>query len=456
MYVQFNEDTVNHHMQNMQAQAESHRQEMLARKSQQEDRIPGRVVVIGGGLAGLSAVRVAAQYYASVTLVERDEAAGVNDFRSGVPQARHTHNLLPEGLEILEQLFPGITSEMILAGAVPATTDQQYVYSEKTDRTPVSPNRSGHSVYASRPLVEALLYQRISSRSDVQVLKGWEAAGLETDVRKEKVTGVHLRRRGEEMTVPADIVLDTSGRNSKASRWLADAGLEPPRETRVDAFTGYASRIYQKPDGFHAAWKMLYIPPATPHQSRGGIILPLEGNRWHVTLLGMAKDYPPTDDDGFLEFAKSLPTDELSNAISKAEPLTRPSGYRLTQNRKMHYERLPRYIDGLLVAGDAVMSLNPVYAQGMTKALMEVQVLEQTLAENRRRLAQGNLEGFSRAFQVEISRATSNVWRMATDEDTCWPETMIIEGYSLERRVLPSCRRKTEFAPRAPIRAFQH
>ena len=94
------------------------------------------------------------------------------------------------------------------------------------------------------------------------------------------------------------------------------------------------------------------------------MIIPIEGDRWHVTLIGMAGDYPPTSEAGFLAFAQSLPTPQLYEAISAAEPLTEPSGYRRTENRVRHYERLPRYLEGLLVCGDAAYTLNPVYAQG--------------------------------------------------------------------------------------------
>ena len=37
------------------------------------------------------------------------------------------------------------------------------------------------------------------------------------------------------------------------------------------------------------------------------MLVPLEGDRWLVTLAGAARDYPPTDAAGFLEFARSLP-----------------------------------------------------------------------------------------------------------------------------------------------------
>jgi hypothetical protein len=67
-------------------------------------------------------------------------------------------------------------------------------------------------------------------------------------------------------------------------------------DTIVDALSGYASRIYQRPANFADGWRALYIRPTPQISSRGGVILPLEGERWQVTLIGMANDHPPTGD----------------------------------------------------------------------------------------------------------------------------------------------------------------
>lgn len=39
------------------------------------------------------------------------------EYRSGVPQARHLHGLLVRGARILEELFPGIRTELAEMGA---------------------------------------------------------------------------------------------------------------------------------------------------------------------------------------------------------------------------------------------------------------------------------------------------------------------------------------------------
>ena len=109
----------------------------------------------------------------------------------------------------------------------------------------------------------------------------------------------------------ADVVVDASGRQSQAPHWLQQLGYMPADELTVNAFVGYSTRVYQKPADFDEEWKALYIRPTLKTGTRGGMIIPVEGDRWFVALLGTSHDYPPTDEAGFMEFARSLPTPKL-------------------------------------------------------------------------------------------------------------------------------------------------
>ena len=51
-------------------------------------------VVIGSSIAGLTAARVLTDHCERVTIIERDIAPTIKEFRKGVPQARHPHILL--------------------------------------------------------------------------------------------------------------------------------------------------------------------------------------------------------------------------------------------------------------------------------------------------------------------------------------------------------------------------
>src|SRR6478672_13833540 len=75
-------------------------------------------LVIGGSLSGMCAARVLSDHFDTVTIIERDAYPSTLDFRQGVPQARHVHNLLARGLREFESFFPGFEARMLERGAV--------------------------------------------------------------------------------------------------------------------------------------------------------------------------------------------------------------------------------------------------------------------------------------------------------------------------------------------------
>src|SRR5262249_40560122 len=135
-----------------------------------------------------------------------------------------------------------------------------------------------------------------------------------------RVADAGFDRLGAELA--ADLVVVADGRHSRLPEWLTALGYEPPEETVVDSFQGYASRFYRPPAGFAADSKALYIQQAPPADPRGGLVSPVEGGRWLVSLVGGDGDYPPTDEPGFLAFARGLRSPALSEAIVGAEPLS--------------------------------------------------------------------------------------------------------------------------------------
>jgi pimeloyl-ACP methyl ester carboxylesterase len=62
-------------------------------------------VVLGASMGGLLAARVLADFFRTVTVVERDELPDDPANRRGVPQGRHVHVLLPRGAQMLDELF---------------------------------------------------------------------------------------------------------------------------------------------------------------------------------------------------------------------------------------------------------------------------------------------------------------------------------------------------------------
>jgi 2-polyprenyl-6-methoxyphenol hydroxylase-like FAD-dependent oxidoreductase len=390
-------------------------------------------VVLGAGMAGLLAARVLAGYFGQVTVVDRDRLPEHPRYRPGVPQSRHLHVLLGRGLECLEQLLPGFEADLIAAGArVVEGSESLWLNAAGWSRRYQSPIRL---LGASRELVEWQARTRVMALDNVQVLEGCEAVGLLTDPSRDAVTGVRLRSRdgraeatGRTTGLAADLVVDASGRQSRVPQWLAELGYPAPAETSISSRLGYASRQYVIPAGFKTDWRMLVINAKPPANVRSGAVVPIEGGRWMVALIGAARDYPPTDDTGFLEFARGLRSPLLYETIKDAEPASPIYGFRNTDNRWRHFERLRRWPDQFLVIGDASCTFNPIYAQGMTVTAMTAVALDHILAEHMRRSDTDPL-GRARQAQRQVVRTSAGAWTMATTEDLRYPWT---EGARLD------------------------
>lgn len=386
----------------------------------------GHAIVIGGSIAGLTTARVLTDHFDLVTVIERDQIPDTPTFRKGVPQGRQPHALLLRGQLILEQLFPGLTQELLDAGAVTVNMGAEAKWSV-VDQMRVSYESEIEITSCSRPLLESTIYRHMLAHPKVHFIQQSQVIGLEADASGTFVTGVRLRSiNGEHRldtptrVIAADLVVDASGRDSDAPEWLEALGFTLPQETVISSNAGYATRIYRRPAHLPADVKVMYIQTAPPHNTRGGIILPMEGDRWHVTMIGMADDLPPTDEAGYLEFARSLPSPIIYEAITQAEPLSAINGYRRVENRERGYDQLPRYLEGFLVIGDAARAFNPVYGQGMTVAAMSSLVLDQCLREQHELHSAGDFSGLARRFQAQLAAATAGAWQMSTGEDRRW------------------------------------
>mgnify|MGYP001413984173 CR=1 FL=1 len=130
-------------------------------------------------------------------------------------------------------------------------------------------------------------------------------------------------------------------------------------------------------------WLALNIREKPPTCLRGGAIFPVEHDQWMVTLAGYGKDYPPTEEEGFLAFARSLRTTALYDAIKDAEPLSPIHSTRSSANVVHHYEEMATWPAGLVATGDAACAFNPVYGQGMTTATLGAALLGDCLCQQR-------------------------------------------------------------------------
>lgn len=372
-----------------------------------------QAVIIGGSFAGLWTARILADHFKQVTILERDILPEEPKSRPGVPQDQHVHVLLQRGADIMGQLFPNIEEELLAAGAKRIDLTMDSVAYMRGQWLPQF--QSGHFTYASsRILLESVLRRRVKAIPNVTIQNGARVERLLAENGRISGVALHSKDGVGETAVYADLIVDASGRRSKTPDWLVELGYEKPKETVIDAQVGYAGRRYKKPADSDVNWDIMFIGADKGYQDRGGLIYTEENDVWMVMLAGVLADYPPTDEAGYLAYAKDVHPDFYA-VIQSGEPISNIIGYRKMENRMRHFEKLTRWPDRFVVLGDAVCGFNPVYGQGMSVSAMAAEALGNQLAKTN-----GNLDGMAWQYQKKYNKLVGPAWLMATSADLEW------------------------------------
>ncbi|MCX4904389.1 NAD(P)/FAD-dependent oxidoreductase [Streptomyces sp. NBC_00878] len=372
-----------------------------------------RAVVIGASIAGLCTARVLADRFGHVVVVDRGDLPAGPEFRSVVPQGRHAHGILESGQRALEQLFPGVTAELVAAGGprLDHLADCRVVQYGHPLREAVS---GCHFLTVTRPLLEWSLRRRVLDLPNVTIRPDCAAIGLSGDTHR--VTGV---RTADGELLAADLVADCSGSAGRSDRWLADLGVPRPEVSQVKIGAGYSSRLLKRLPGERVGGaEAAYVLASPPGSPQGGNALPVEGDRWLIGLFALHVGGLPDDDSSFLAFARSLPDPSIAELVARAEPVSGIFLHRFPASRRRHFERLTDVPAGLVTVGDALCTFNPVYGQGMTSAAFQALALEGALD----RFGPDGA-GTAAAYYTAAAKAVEVPWTLAAGGDFAFPQT---------------------------------
>lgn len=374
-----------------------------------------RALVLGGGIAGLSAAIVLARHFDEVTLVERDRySEDVTAVRPHTPQGAHAHVLLAGGLVALSRLIPHLAAWFDEMGVAEGDLTHHTRVAFEGRWLPKA--RSGIPIrVCTRSDVEHLLRRHLATLPNVTVRDGCKVEGL---IGRERAGGARVSWGSESEELCADLVVDALGRGSPALRWLGEIGVSGVDEQVVDGGIVYASAWFDLPASIDDDWSVLAALPSIPNDARLGVIARFPSGKMICSLVEYGRPKAPANCDELVDRFGAVSVSEIYRLLRISKPISDVSLHGNTHNRLRRFGRLPSFPDGLVVLGDAVCCLNPRYGQGMTVAAMSAERLDHELS--RHFSEHRTLDGFSRRFHRSLERMLIVPWQIALMEDRAW------------------------------------
>ncbi|NDJ56511.1 FAD-binding monooxygenase [Enterobacteriaceae bacterium 4M9] len=335
-----------------------------------------RAIVIGASVAGCLTARVLARHFDEVLLLDQDTFSTDPAPRKTVPQEHHVHLLLNRGSAIIEALYPGFKNALLNAGAQEIDLCHGVkCYAGKAWKQRWPTGITAH--YCSRTLLEFVLRQQTMGVENVKIIDGVRVKGLLHDAGR--VSGVQVTVDGDARELEATLVVDACGRSSRTSAWLKQFGYGDVLREEVANQLGYVSRIYRRNPARNPGWQVLLVTPDLPQRRNMGVISPIEGDRFMVTAGGWFGASPLPNEDDFMRFLAELPVPDIYNEVSQLEPVGGFHPFKMPCSLRRRYDLMPNWPQGLLVVGDALCSINPIYSQGMSVSALQVEALARVL-----------------------------------------------------------------------------
>ena len=365
-------------------------------------------VVIGASIAGMCAARVLSDHYAKVTVFERDDLPDEPANRSAVPQGKHVHLLMARGAAEFEGLFPGLLDDMVAAGVPVLENRPDCIHFGAAGHllgTQSTLLNEFTAYVPSRPHLEWQIRRRALAIPNVELVRRG-VAQPRYDPAEERVTGV-LFDADDTEAIAADLVVDATGRGTRLPVWLEQWGFGRPTETTVEVGIGYATHQVRIPDGLIK--EKVVVAGASHDQPLGLGMLFYEDGNWGLTTYGTAKVPPPQNFSEMCALADQLLPAHISAAVRKGEPIGDVAFHKYPTSRWRRYDKMDRFPTGIIPFGDAVVSFNPTFGQGMTMSSIQAGNLREVLRSGDPDIA-GNLS-------QATAKTTYPVWMMTAIGD---------------------------------------
>lgn len=332
-----------------------------------------QVVIVGAGVTGLGAALAFARRGHQVTVLEWDRSEPPPDAgeafdtwqRPGVGHFRLPHLFLALGRKILRDEYPDVLADLHAGGA----TDIDFRMKVPGGAGPEDDDLIG--LACRRPFFETILRAAAAREPGVALRSGPRVEGLESIAGDPpRITGV---RTGDGAVIPADLVVDASGRSTRIAQWLGTIGARPPAETAEACGVIYHCRYFRFREGHHLPTEQSLFGPRGELGNLTFATFPGERGVWALALT------PDAADRDLRALRHEGPFMAAASAIAPIAPIVDPAastplggihtmGELQNVHRTLVSDGAPVAL-GVISIGDAHAHTDPSFGWGLSLGL---------------------------------------------------------------------------------------
>ncbi|MFT7562196.1 MAG: 2-polyprenyl-6-methoxyphenol hydroxylase-like FAD-dependent oxidoreductase [Flavobacteriales bacterium] len=372
-----------------------------------------KAIIVGAGIAGLAAAGILSPLCESIVIIDKDALPDSAKPRKSTVQSHHLHSLLIAGQNILENIFPGISQNIANAGGVVlrAGIDQSIfefgAWMPKRDL--------GLTISAqSRSLLESVVRQRVNQLKNVTIMDSTRVVSLA--IEDNAVCGVHINdSAGNQSLITGDYVVDASGLSGTLAQKLnAQCPKIESTKEKVSSKIAYVTAIITKPENWRSTKENVLVV-AEPHQTCGGALLDIENDCWVVSMNGRNGVEPPTDIEGWKDYARQLPSPAIWERIKDCAISDKLHKFSKAHSYLRRFDLVENLPTAYFPIGDTINSVNPTFGQGMALALGHAEELGQALVD-------GLNDDSQRDYLKRATKRSQKAWRQTVAYESMFAE----------------------------------
>lgn len=355
-------------------------------------------IVIGAGFSGLICAKMLSRHFDSVTILERSESISkryANESKF-VPQQNHAHHLLFQGKRIIDKYFPNYHSRLIEKGGKIVDYGADFRFFQYGNWR--SPTFLGAPMYlAERPLLEGALLNDVQSKENINILWGASFRSIHSQHRSGGAAVVLENDARQELK--CDLCVNASG------RWLKQ--VDDVKSACVNIW--YTTFFLELSDFERPDWTVLIGYNRRPQQRvacYAGYTAP-GYNRLQFTVMTYG-ERPPADRGKMIDYLEANgPAHQFSQLLTLGKSPGRGEQLAFT-HMYMDQGRPPAH---QILLGDSACSIDPVTGVGITKAALEVEILDEALQHNT------NIAKVCRRFHRRAHKVRRTAWDFLREQN---------------------------------------